>query len=595
MTTAVKQNPVQPILSTPYSGPLAWFTPETALVAAIALAALALRLWDLGLFPLSNAESEQALAAWAIYHGREITAPGYSPLLASLNALAFLLLNDSNGSARLAAALLGTALALLPFTLRRQLGPKVCLLTAGLLAVSPTAVFLSRTSNGEIATALGALLLVSGFFNWIEAGQQRWLYALAGGAALLLTSGPLAYPALIIFGLMVLGRWSAFKALAAQGRQQMAQRGLLYAGLFLLATFLLLATAGTFNLSGLGVTTGLLADWLGRLGLQPRPEAGFNAVFLLTIYEPLLILAGFAGLAYALLSRSVLRQSFVGWFLGALTLDLLLAGRPFGAVALAVVPLAFLAAIALAALWDSLIQAGSWSNEGIIVGAGLVIAVFGYIGLTGWLVRPCAENDNFCRMAWIQPVAAFWLFLVIALFFGYMTDLGVTVRGAALTGAIVGVMIMVSLGWRLNHGPLSKQAFQPLAGHSPSIELVGLAQTLASESLIRTGDNATLDISLVGNLPPAIHWLVRGYKNTQQRGLMLEAAGASAIITPNAESADPNLGEAYVGQDFTISPTWSPAGLVVKDLVYWLVYRELPLHPQGDKVILWLRANQPHY
>ena len=44
------------------------------------------------------------------------------------------------------------------------------------------------------------------------------------------------------------------------------------------------------------MVAGFLTDWLGRFGLQTRPEAGFNAVFLLTIYEPLLVVAGLTGL-----------------------------------------------------------------------------------------------------------------------------------------------------------------------------------------------------------------------------------------------------------------------------------------------------------
>ena len=187
---------------------------------------MALRLWRLGAYPLSNAEAEQSLAALALYRGG-LPESGhiYSPLLLSLNALTFFLFGAGDAAPRLASVLLGSVLVFLPFTLRRHLGSPVCLLTSALLAISPAAVFLSRTLNHEIGAAVGGLMLVAGFFNWTESGRARWLWLMAGGLAILLTSGPMAYSILLIFGLMVLLKFSAFKALwantpgtAAQGK-----------------------------------------------------------------------------------------------------------------------------------------------------------------------------------------------------------------------------------------------------------------------------------------------------------------------------------------------------------------------------------------
>jgi hypothetical protein len=601
LTTAVNQQSVnQPEPAAPSAAaeaaPLAWLTLEVALYAAIFALALALRLWDVGVYPLSNAEALQALAAFSIYHGDFPAADLYSPLLASLNTLTFFLLGDSVTTARLATVMLGLALVLLPLTLRRQLGQKASLLAAGLLAISPSAVLLSRTVTGETATALGALMIVSGFFNWAEDGHRRWLYLLAGGLALLLTAGPLSFTVLIAFALPVAVKWRAFKTLWSQATERAAGPALRNAAIFLAVALVALGTAATLNLSGLGVTTSLFSDWLGRFSFAPQADAGFNGVFLLTIYEPLLVIAGLVGLSLALLSKDLLRHSFVGWFAGVLLLDLLMAGRPAGAVLLLTVPLAFLAAIALAELWAGLAQRGARGNEGIIVGAGLVIAVFGYIGLTGWIVRPCDAGNTLCELAWLQPVASVALFLVIAAFFGYMGGFGAALRGAALTGVIIGVIATLGFGWRVSHGPLARQAFQPLAGVPVSTELAALQQTLTSESLLRTGDNATLDVGLVGDVPPAVQWLLRNFEARRQVASPLEMPEASAFITPVFDETDLNLGDAYLGQDFAVDAVWSPVGLSSKDLGYWLVYRELPVHPAGsDSVILWLRAGQPNF
>jgi hypothetical protein len=237
-------------------------------------------------------------------------------------------------------------------------------------------------------------MVVSGFFNWVEDGLQRWLYLLAAGLAMLLTAEPMAYSIIIVFAVIILLRLADFKTLWAQGlRRSVAVEAvpretkegkapsrsgsrsknkglnpnLRRAGIFLLVAIILFSTAATLNLSGFGVTTNLLADWLSRFGVQSQAQAGFNAVFLLTIYEPLLVVSGLVGLVYALLSRNLLRLVFAGWFLGILVLDLAMVGRPNGNVILSLLPLVFLAALALAELWPGLQQGASWANEGIIL------------------------------------------------------------------------------------------------------------------------------------------------------------------------------------------------------------------------------------
>lgn len=196
---------------------LPWLTVETLLYALILALALGLRLGWLDMYPLSSAEAGQSLVALNLYRGLPPETATYSPLLASLNALTFFLLGATDSTARLTAVLLGTLLVILPATLRRQLGSGVCLLAAALLALSPTAIFLSRTLNSEIGVAVGSLMLVSGFFNWADTGRRRWALLAAAGLALLLTAGPLAYSVLVVFAVIGLIKWNAFKAMWQQG------------------------------------------------------------------------------------------------------------------------------------------------------------------------------------------------------------------------------------------------------------------------------------------------------------------------------------------------------------------------------------------
>lgn len=606
-----------------------WLTWEAALWAAVLLLALGLRLWDLDRYPLSNGEAGQSLVALQIYRGGQPAADVYSPLLVTLNSLAFVLFGPGETPARLAPALMGSLLVLLPWTLRRRLGRTASLMAAALLALSPSAVFLSRTLNSEVGVALGALLGVAGFFNWADSGRQRWLLLMAGGLALVLASGPMAYSVLVVLAITVLIRLPAFKTLwaeavaglepgepvpapqptarpdgqdgpvaVAEPAGQADERPGLPAGLrqaiiFFGLALVGLASAGLFNLAGISMLGNLLPEWLSRFSFELRPEAGFNSVFMLTIYEPLLVFAGLVGLTLAILRRSNLLQfTLSAWFVGLLLLDLLVSGRPPAGVILPLVPLALLAGLALAELAAGLRQWGAWGNEGLLVATGLVISVFAYISLTGWLDRSCNPEDRLCQLAWLQPVAAVLLFVIVLVFFWLISEPGAVYRGVAVTGVVLGLLVAVNTGSRLNYGPLENLAFQPLAGIPASPGLVLLADTLAQESALRVGDQTLLPTGLVSPASPALVWRLRDYRNLSQANSVTEVSPeAAAIITPPGVK-ELGLGEGFFGQDFGLDAIWSPVGLSAKELVRWLVYRELNVLPLSNQAVLWLRVER---
>ena len=282
-------------------------------------------------------------------------------------------------------------------------------------------------------------------------------------------------------------------------------------------------------------------------------------------------------------------ETLGGWFIGLMIMDMVMIGRPNGSVVLTLAPLAFLAALALAELWQGLQGKEVGAMRGLLLVAGLVIGGFSYIGLTGWLVRTCGPDDTICQYAWLQPIAALGMFLIITIFFGFMTNAGVAARGAALAGVAIGLIAAISIGWRLNYGPLMDLAYQPLAGIPASTELVALTETLANESAQRTGGEKTaLDTTLVGVSSPALLWRLRDFDKLTRVNSIAEAPLTTAIITP----AEIELGssEPYLGQDFALEAVWSPVGLAPKDLVNWLIYRRVAERPQGSHVVLWLRV-----
>ncbi len=615
-----------------------WLTVEVALYIVIFVIAIGLRLWRAGVYPLSNIEATQSLVALGLVRGETLIDPSYfSPLLVTLNSISFFLFGSSDAIARLASALLGTTLVVIPMTLRRQLGSYTCLIASALLAISPALLYLSRTVNSEIAVVTGALLIITGFLNWSETGRERWLIIGSIGVAILLAAGTMTFAMLIIFGLIAVIGWSTFRLRWNNGVRQsvvpdappdslipettldqseqsrlytfanplkaqtdsetediplerLTLRQLQNAGLILVVLLVFFTTTGLFNLSGFSMITGSLNDWVGRFSFEPRSDAGFNAIFLLTLYEPLIIVSGLIGLTLVIMRGHFVGAIFAGWFLFGLMLDLPLGGRPTSSIALPLVPLIFLAAIAFAELWRDLQDFGQWANEGLLLGAGLTFAGFGYIGLTSWVDRTCGVEDTLCQYLWLQALAALGLFIAVAVLFGVLTDVGVTIRGLAITGTVIGLLFLINSGWRLNYGPFMHHYFQPLAGFPASTELVALTDTLTTQSVRRGTDRNLLDVTITGVDSPALHWRLQDFHNLQESS---QTIPSTVVITPiNTELATEAV---YVGQDFALDTLWSPVGLSTKALIEWFIYGfiENPNPPpQSNQAILWLQLGE---
>src|SRR5450759_2454847 len=126
----------------------AWLTTERVAYGAAGVLALFLRLFGLGLQPLSPAEAAQALPAWQAAQGNAYQLSGISPLLFGLQRWLFVPLAGSDSLARWWPALAGGLATLLFYALRDRLGRGGALVAAILWAGSPLAVFVSRQATG---------------------------------------------------------------------------------------------------------------------------------------------------------------------------------------------------------------------------------------------------------------------------------------------------------------------------------------------------------------------------------------------------------------------------------------------------------------
>ena len=139
--------------------------PETALaiaVGAMAVAGLVLRLVELAERPLHHDESIDAWYSWQFLEG---TFEGYDPVYHGplrfyLTAAFFWVFGESHTIARMVAVLAGVGLIVLPWFLRRPLGPVVTLAASAVLAFSPIALYMTRLGREDSLTAFITLAMM---------------------------------------------------------------------------------------------------------------------------------------------------------------------------------------------------------------------------------------------------------------------------------------------------------------------------------------------------------------------------------------------------------------------------------------------------
>lgn len=194
---------------------------------SVLLLGAVLRFWGLGDKPLHHDESLHAyfslgllhnLQNWAWCYGLNGAPPGYScyhydPLLHGpfqFHAIALVyqisqwLGAPDNGvnttTVRIAAAVLGSLIVILPYFLRDYLGKLGAWLACFLLAVSPSLVYFSRFSREAIYMAFFTLLMVIAIARYMRERKMRWLIIAAMGFALSYATSEATFLTIAVFG-----------------------------------------------------------------------------------------------------------------------------------------------------------------------------------------------------------------------------------------------------------------------------------------------------------------------------------------------------------------------------------------------------------
>jgi predicted membrane-bound mannosyltransferase len=146
--------------------------------------ALILHLYALGDGALHHDETHHANYSWRLFQGLGFFHDPllHGPFLYHINALFFFLFGDNNATARLGPALFGSALVVMPFLIRRELGRGAALLATVYLLISPAYLYWGRHIRHDMYQVAFELLAFIAFVRYGSTRRPLWLYV--GAAAL---------------------------------------------------------------------------------------------------------------------------------------------------------------------------------------------------------------------------------------------------------------------------------------------------------------------------------------------------------------------------------------------------------------------------
>lgn len=595
-------------------------TVERAAYVAIGLLAAALRFFQLGVRPLNEAEAGQALAAWRFIEGASSAAPeGTIPALFTGNVAGFTLLGADDLVARLLPVLAGLVLVLLPYGLRGRLGRGGALAASLLLALSPSAVYLSRGLDGAILVAACGLALAVGLINYLDTRRPAWLYLAAGALGLGLCAGPAFYTLLLIFAAFapllylaekLLDRESGWSALLVAWWAARGEKGqLATAAAIAAAAFGLVAT--TFVLHPAGI--GLAADQLGAWALSFLPEPGgqpaLYPLLLLLLYEPLLLFLGLVEVGRALVARrsaqlpgqaagsSFPHTAFFAFWAGVALLVILISGhRPAGNVLLVVTPLALLAGQGVERAWRWIDRRALWPEVGAVAAVTLGVGIFVYLQIASYSLTSSAATVTYAGITFY--IGTTYL-LLASLALALLVVLGIVAwawRGRVLVAAggwLALALILLLVGLKATWGLNAAHAADPRAlmiARGTAADVRTLVSELETLSTNQTSDAHTLPLTVDAATGPVVAWYLRGFEEqTIVEDLSMPPATRVAVTLARR---DLPIGETYRGQSFPLQVHWSPWGLWGQKLMRWLLFVEGYEPVVDTEVVLWVASSE---
>lgn len=549
-------------------------TLETLGYILILVIAAGLRFTLLGGSSLNDHEANLALQALQVSKGEDIILSG-EPGYIALTAIQFFVFGASDFMARFWPALLGTCLVLLPLLYREWLGKPAALLMAGLIALDPVLIGISRTADGRLLALVG-LLAAAGF--WLR--KRPVLSGICLGVALLGGTG--IWSGLLVLAVLVFAFRNQIRTLVIQEKEKI-DPGSKWAVILGIAaiTMLLMSTLLLTNPNGVSAVGLSLVEYFNswaHAGSVSIP--GVSMAWFLT--EIPFILLGLWGLIEGLLRHDVKSKGLGIWWGVALVVALVNPDRGLQQFFWVSIPMLTLAALKLVDLFKN------WEVENQLVflaETGLVIVLVGFSFLNfinlvnSTFLTPEDYRDRI--IGTLLPLILL-IAMTVLLAWGWSTS-------STRMGLMVGVLLLlccatISTAWK-SAGLSNRPGYELRGNESYPVGVDSLRSTVGDISRWNTGTAGGIDIQIVGFDLPSITWALRDYENLSFETIYNPNLTPSIILTP--ASLEIQTKASYRGQKLLWAIKAEQNKMKWIDWMKWSLFRTAPV--QNTELILWAR------
>ncbi len=626
-------------------------TVETIAIALLVVLSLLVRVAELDTVPISLDEVPNALSAYQSLPGAEFpqmqdrAAVSDSPIVFWAQRITYSLFGHGESSSRLLTAIAGALVAMLPLLFRDVLGPARAFLFALVLTFSPTLFLVSRAASGTIWALLlaGIGLRILWWYAQRRDGKvDASGYAVAAtgvfGTLILLTgpTGPLLMLVLLLAAVVAIILTALDRAFDDddKGESPESPFTLLMRGVvawpwgsgvvavllstFIVSTGFLLYPAGLSSVgAGLeGFLRGFVDAEAGRVLFLP--------LTLTVFYEPLVWVFALVGLAMLMRRQSfdLVERFLIAWAGFAVLAGLLYRGAGPDVALFLIVPLVGLASYAFADAFNNDDLPVLWSDEFLDSAARERTALPGKIALAvlmfvlliaftmhlhmvvrGVIRTPEGSLGTFIGFLDDQAfanvfISLIWLLITfLFMLVGYF--LAGSVWGSVLplrAGTIGGLAFLLLVGGATSWTTAITNATNPVELWQNEVvtrEAYKLRETLVDIATRETGGFLRVEVRAETESDSVLAWLLRDFTNVT----LIEDAGAAqlapvALLRPTNDGV-PDLGAAYVGQEFVLTRSWNSGnGLVGWDFLPWWVVREVRFSPfDSQRITLWVRQD----
>lgn len=531
---------------------------DGVLWAALIVLAVALRFFSLDRLPFSEAESARAFAAWAVSEG---SVPDGWPgdVTAALTSHLFRIFGSSETVARIIPAIAGSALVASFWFAGRYIGRGVALLAGALIALSPLAVYTSRSAFGFALGGLLSMVMVLSLLAYVERPRQLPAVILFAASGLAVASDPIATSTAIAIAafIAVEAAWrsggAVNEAVAAfrSARDHWQPAALALAAALVLGVVQLGTDIDRLSLPG-------LRQWAEMFALPRDGLPWHYQVSLILAYEWPLLLAGAAG--YLLLidrwrrSRglSLVQRLLAVWATAAILTAAFATRRESGQLLLLLLPFSLIAA----SLIQEVVSRTEWSIlrrwwPAVVLVLGL--AAYVVLQLSRWsrFASPFpGDEKSYTVLAFLAGVAA----VVLSLY--YLQRNGPSFALPIVAALALPFLVHSSLSLGLRDGAEFATDSRGTAG-------IAAFRATVARAAAEAGKPAAVDPSLRDPLGWHLRDVAVAFGDPTDGSPIVTTAGQQPPAGYKPLGAPWRISEGWVLDDFDPLPTWR-----------WFVYRK---------------------